>query len=80
MRPGTWASWQLVKGGILFVGPALGHQAVLSFYDFAKDRTTTVTVLDKTPFWLGATADGHTVAFDQPGREQSQAMLVDNFR
>jgi len=80
VRPGTWASWQVVKNGILFVGPALGHQAVLSFYDFADDHTTEITVLDRTPFWLGATEDGHVVAFDQPGHEQSQAMLVENFR
>ena len=80
VRPGTWASWQVVAGGILFVGPALGHQAVLSFYDFARQHTTTVAVLDRIPFWLGATSDGKTVAFDQPGQEQAQAMLVDNFR
>jgi len=80
VRPGTWASWQVVQGGILFVGPSLGHQAVLSFYDFRKDRTSSVRVLDHIPFWLGATPDGKTVAFDQPGREQTQAMLVENFR
>jgi Tol biopolymer transport system component/DNA-binding winged helix-turn-helix (wHTH) protein len=80
VRPGTWASWQVVKDGIIFVGPALGHQAVLSFYDFSKQLTTQIAVLDRVPFWLGATRDGHTVAFDQPGREQSQAMLVENFR
>ncbi len=73
-------SWQAVKGGILFVGPSLGHQAVLSFYDPAKDRTSTVSVLERTPFWPGATPDGKTVAFDQPGREQAQTMLVENFR
>jgi len=80
VRPGTWASFQVVEGGILFVGPSLGHQAVLSFYDFAKDRTSTVSILERTPFWLGASPDAKTVAFDQPGREQSQAMLVENFR
>ncbi|HUA16871.1 MAG TPA: winged helix-turn-helix domain-containing protein [Verrucomicrobiae bacterium] len=80
VHPGTWASWQVVRGGILFVGPSLGHQAVLSFFDFAKERTTTVAILDRTPFWLGATPDGSAVAFDQPGREHDQAMLVENFR
>jgi len=80
VRPGTWASWQVVEGGILFVGPSLGHQAVLSYFDFARNRTSTVAVLERTPFWLGATTDGKTVAFDQPGREQTQAMLVENFR
>jgi Tol biopolymer transport system component/DNA-binding winged helix-turn-helix (wHTH) protein len=80
IRPGTWASWQVVDGGILFVGPSLGHRAVLSFYDVARNRTSTIAVLDRTPFWLGATPDGKTVAFDQPGQEQAQAMLVENFR
>jgi Tol biopolymer transport system component len=80
VHPGTWASWQIVEDGILFVGPSLGHQAVLSFYDLARQRTTTVTVLNRVPFWLGATPDGRTVAFDQPGQEQAQAMLVENFR
>jgi Tol biopolymer transport system component/DNA-binding winged helix-turn-helix (wHTH) protein len=80
IHPGTWASWQVVEGGVLFVGPSLGHQAVLSYFDFAKNRTSSLVVLDRVPFWLGATTDGKTVAFDQPGREQSQAMLVENFR
>lgn len=77
VRPGSWASWQVTDKGILFVGPSLGHQAVLSFYDYAHDRATTVAVLNRAPFWLGATADGKLVAFDQPGPEQSQAMLVE---
>jgi Tol biopolymer transport system component len=80
VRPGTWASWQVVEGGILFVGPSLGHKAVLSFFDFAKQNTTTIAVLDRLPFWLGATSDGKTVAFDQPGQEQAQSMLIENFR
>lgn len=80
VRPGTWASWQVVERGILFVGPSLGHQAVLSFYDFSSGDTTTLGVLDRTPFWLGATHDGKHVAFDRPGSEQHQAMLVENFR
>ena len=70
----------MVKRGIVFVGPSLGHKAVLSFFDFANHRTSTIAVLDLVPFWLGATQDGEVVAFDQPGREQAQIMLVENFR
>jgi Tol biopolymer transport system component/DNA-binding winged helix-turn-helix (wHTH) protein len=80
VHPESWASWQAVKGGILFVGPSLGHQAVLSFFDSTKDRTSSISILERTPFWLGATPDGKLVAFDQPGREQAQTMLVENFR
>ncbi len=80
VSPGTWASWQVVDKGILFVGPALGHHAVLSFFDFANRHVTPIATLDRTPFWLGATHDGNTVVFDQPGDEQAQAMLIENFR
>ena len=80
VRPGTWASWQVTERGILFVGPSLGHQAVLSMYDFASESVNVLSVLDRTPFWLGATRDGKYVAFDRPGSEQDQAMLVENFR
>jgi len=41
---------------------------------------STIAVLDLVPFWLGATQDGEVVAFDQPGREQAQIVLVENFR
>ena len=80
VRPGTWASWQVTERGILFVGPLLGHQAVLSMYDFESESVSVLSVLDRTPFWLGATGDGKYVAFDRPGSEQDQAMLVENFR
>lgn len=80
VRPGTWASWQIVKGGIVFVGPSLGHEAVLSSYRFATGRVTTLSVLPLVPFWLGADLDGKAVAFDQLGREQSQIMMVENFQ
>ena len=32
------------------------------------------------PFWLTATRDGKTVAFDPPGWQQAQVMLIENFR
>jgi hypothetical protein len=80
VRPGSWASFQMVADGILFVGPGVGHRAVLSFYDRARGTVRQLAVLDRVPFWLGATADGKTVAFDQPGQEQAQIMLVDNFQ
>jgi Tol biopolymer transport system component/DNA-binding winged helix-turn-helix (wHTH) protein len=80
VRPGSWASFQIVEGGILFVGPGVGHRAVLSFYDRVRGTVRQLAVLDRVPFWLGATADGKTIAFDQPGEEQAQIMLVDNFQ
>jgi hypothetical protein len=37
-------------------------------------------MLHIVPFWLAATHDGKTVAFDQPGWHQAQIMLIENFR
>ena len=80
VHAGTWASWQVVEGGILFVGPAIGHKAVLSFFDFNKKTAGTIAVLPRDPFWLGATADGKTAVMDQPGEQQTKAMMIENFK
>jgi hypothetical protein len=40
----------------------------------------TVGQLAIVPFWLGASRDGKKIVFDQPGWQQSQIMLVENFR
>jgi hypothetical protein len=37
-------------------------------------------VASGTPVCDSAVVHGRTLAFDQPGQEQTQAMLVDNFR
>jgi len=80
LHPFTWASWSVVEQGILFAGPSGKGKPVLSLFDFATHRVTNLGVLDVVPFWLGSTPDGKTAVFDQPGWQQAQIMLVDNFR
>jgi len=80
VRPASWASWAVVDGGILFAGSSGRGNPAVSFFDFATHRVTIVGVLNTVPFWLGASHDGKTVVFDQPGSEQDQVMLVENFR
>jgi len=70
----------VVDQGILFAQPSGTGRPVVSLFDFATHRVTAMGVLNIAPFWLGATRDGKTVAFDQPGSEQDQVMLVENFR
>jgi Tol biopolymer transport system component/DNA-binding winged helix-turn-helix (wHTH) protein len=80
IRPASWAAWAVVEHGIVFAGsPGLGKPA-LSLFDFAKRGVSTLSVVDTVPFWLGATADGQRIVFDQPGWQQTQVMLVENFR
>jgi Tol biopolymer transport system component/DNA-binding winged helix-turn-helix (wHTH) protein len=80
VRPATWASWAAVDRGILFAGPSGNGGPVVNFFDPSSRLVKTVGSLEVVPFWLGATSDGKTIAFDKPGWQQSQIMLVENFR
>jgi Tol biopolymer transport system component/DNA-binding winged helix-turn-helix (wHTH) protein len=80
VHPATWASWVVVNRGILFAGALGKGPPVVSLYDFETRRVSALGTLKIAPFWLGATADGKVVVFDQPGSEQDQVMLVENFR
>jgi Tol biopolymer transport system component/DNA-binding winged helix-turn-helix (wHTH) protein len=80
LRPATWASWAVTDDGIMFAGPSGIGRPVLSLYDVGKRKVNVLGELDTVPFWLGASKDAERVVFDQPGWEQAQIMLVENFR
>ena len=84
VRPPFWASWTVVEqgtsGGILFAQPSGSGAPVVRVFDLATRRVKTVGRLGIAPFWLSATRDGKTAVYDQPGWQQSQIMLVENFR
>lgn len=84
VRPPMWATWAVVdtgaSGGIIFAQPSGSGSPVVSVFDLATRRVKTVGQLGIVPFWLGASRDGEKIVFDQPGWQQSQIMLVENFR
>jgi Tol biopolymer transport system component/DNA-binding winged helix-turn-helix (wHTH) protein len=80
VRPVTWASWKVVDQGIVFAGSSGTGGPVVNLFSFATRRVRQLGSLTTVPFWLDATRDGNTVVFDQPGWEQAQLMLVENFR
>jgi Tol biopolymer transport system component len=80
LRPATWASWSVTDEGIIFAGPSGIGRPVVSLYDLGMRKVTVLGELDTVPFWLGASKDAQRVVFDQPGWEQAQIMLVENFR
>lgn len=80
IRPASWAAWAVTEKGIIFTG-SLGNGAPgIDLFDFATRRVTSLATIKTVPFWLGASRDGKTVVFDQPGWQQAQIMLVENFR
>ena len=79
VRPPTWASWSVIEAGILFAESSGKGAPVLNLFDPTSRRIRTMGTLDIVPFWLTATRDGKTVAFDKPGWHQAQIMLIENF-
>lgn len=84
VRPVMWAAWAVVdkgaRGGIIFAQPSGDGAPVISVFDLATRRLERLAQVGIVPFWLGASRDGKRVVFDQPGWQQSQIMLVENFR
>lgn len=80
IRPASWAAWAVTEKGIIFAG-SLGTGAPgIDLFDLVKRRVTNLASINTVPFWLGSSRDGRSVVFDQPGWQQAQIMLVENFR
>ncbi len=81
LRPFTWASWGVTNKGIVFAGPSGTGRPLIRLFELGwSHKMTTLGDLDTVPFWLGVSSDAKSVVFDQPGWQQSQIMLVENFR
>jgi dipeptidyl aminopeptidase/acylaminoacyl peptidase len=80
VRPFTWASWSVTKLGIVFAGPSGTSGPVIRLFEPATHKIHTLGELNSVPFWLGVSRDAKNAVFDQPGWQQSQIMLVENFR
>jgi Tol biopolymer transport system component len=80
VRPASWASWAVVQQGIMLAESSGQGAPVVNLFNVKTRRMKTVGTLEIIPFWLTATRDGKTVAFDRPGWQQAQIMLIDNFR
>ena len=77
VRPRSWAAWSPTSRGIFFL-PAEGSNGGTSidFYDFQTQLVRQVSLLDRSPFWLSASADGKEVFFNQAERDETSIVLV----
>jgi Tol biopolymer transport system component/DNA-binding winged helix-turn-helix (wHTH) protein len=81
-----WSNWALARNGIYFRDAKNDTKnndtiIVLSFFDFATGKTSTVSTLDQGGgLGLGLSADGRSVLYDGKGDAESSIMLVKNFR
>jgi Tol biopolymer transport system component/DNA-binding winged helix-turn-helix (wHTH) protein len=75
-----WRDWALVDNGILFFRERSAPHPVLSFFDFAIARANDVATFEKPGDWISASADGKFVLYGQFDQEESDVMLLENFR
>ena len=75
-----WYNWALARNGVYF----LEHRekgGALDFFDFATGKTTTILTSDKQPdVGLAVSADGKSILYSEVELEDSNIMLVKNFR
>ena len=75
-----WRDWALVDNGIFFRDQVSAPHPVLRFFDLATTRVNDVAVFEKPGEWISASADRKFVLYDQFDHEESNIMLLENFR
>ena len=70
----------LVDKAILFRDQVSPAHPVLRFFDLATAGVIDVATLEKPSDWISASADGRFVLYHQRDHEESNLMLLENFR
>ena len=85
LNEGIWGYWNVFAGGICFqtqVGPT---EAVLEFFSFATSQKRVVGRFEQTRTYggspgFGVSADGKWILFRRVDQDESDIMLLENFR
>jgi Tol biopolymer transport system component len=76
--------WSVAENGIYFVEGTGFATAKVQFYSFGSRKLTQILKIEKPIFHVApgfsTTRDGRWIAWDQADREQSDLMLLENFR
>jgi Tol biopolymer transport system component/DNA-binding winged helix-turn-helix (wHTH) protein len=78
-----WSGWALSDNGIFLLGEESSPHPVLKFFDFSSNRIVDVANLKKpVPWrsWISASADGKFLLYPQLDQQESNIMLLENFR
>jgi Tol biopolymer transport system component len=79
----NWSEWAVARGGIYFLNPDVPPNGRIEFFDFAHSQSTPVFALDKPASTFGGLAispDGKSLLFGQGELEESNIMVMRNFR
>ncbi len=78
-----WSGWALSDNGIFFLSEESAQHPVIRFFDFSAARIKDVVTLEMPVprrSWISASADGKFVLYPQNDQDESNIMLLENFR
>jgi len=76
-----WPDWALTPQGIYFFAFARFSHPTIQFLDFASGKTHPVLTLERKPGWgLSISSDGKSLIYPQDEFEESNLMMVENFK
>lgn len=85
-KAGYWSAWTVVEEGIYFLTAENLARPAIEFVSFTTGRVTEVATLAKpfrywtNPVGLSVSPDGRSILCTQPDRQDTDIMLVENFR
>jgi Tol biopolymer transport system component len=85
-KAGYWSAWTVVEAGIYFLTAENLARPAIEFFSFTTGRVTEVAALAKpfrywtNPVGLSVSPDGRSILCTQPDRQDTDIMLVENFR
>jgi Tol biopolymer transport system component len=85
-KAGYWSAWTVVENGIYFLTAEKLAYPAIEFFSFATSKVTEGAVLTKAfrswtnPEGLSVSPDGRWILYTQDDREDTDIMLVENFR
>jgi Tol biopolymer transport system component/DNA-binding winged helix-turn-helix (wHTH) protein len=78
-----WSNWALTNNGVFVLSEESAQHPVIRFFDFSSTRIKDVVTLEgRVPWrsWISASADGKFVLYPQNDQDESNIMLLENFR
>ena len=76
-----WPNWALTSEGIYFFAFAKFSHPTIQFLDFASGKTHPVLTLERKPGWgLSVSNDGKSLIYTLDDFEESNLMMVENFK
>jgi Tol biopolymer transport system component/DNA-binding winged helix-turn-helix (wHTH) protein len=76
-----WFNWGLASRGIYFLNTAKAPRTTIEFFEFATHRITPISSFDKPWGWgFAVSPDGNSLLYVQSEFEESNIMVVKNFR